>query len=72
MYLGQLQSMIQHYFALRIVKIAEKVFDLETLREPGPTQVGLTIADQSLIDREPIMDCIDIFVKIELIWVARL
>ena len=52
--------MIQHYFALRIVKIAEKVFDLETLREPGPTQVGLTIADQSLIDREPIMDCIDI------------
>ena len=34
---------------------------LETWREPGPTQAGLTIAEQSRINREPIADFIDIF-----------
>ena len=33
---------------------------LETWREPGPTQAGLTIAEQSRINREPIADFIDI------------
>ena len=33
---------------------------LETWREPGPTQAGLTIAGQSRINREPIADFIDI------------
>ena len=46
---------------------------LETWREPGPTQAGLTIAGQSRINREPIADFIDIdYLKIELIWVVRL
>ena len=34
---------------------------LETWREPGPTQAGLTIAEQSRINREPIADFIVIF-----------
>ena len=37
---------------------------LETLREPGLTQAGLTIAEQSRINREPITDFIDIFWKL--------
>ena len=34
---------------------------LETWCEPGPTQAGLTIAEQSRINREPISDFIDLF-----------
>ena len=45
---------------------------LETWREPGPTQAGLTIAAQSRINREPIADFVDIFLRIELIWAGRL
>ena len=37
---------------------------LETWREPGPTQAGLTIAAQSRINREPIADFVDTFLKI--------
>ena len=36
---------------------------LETWREPGTTQAGLTIAEQSRINREPIADFIDIVCK---------
>jgi len=34
---------------------------IETWREPGPSQAGLTIAEQWRINREPIADFIDIF-----------
>ena len=37
---------------------------LETWREPGTTQAGLTIAEQSRINREPIADFIDIVCKL--------
>ena len=37
---------------------------LETWREPGPTQAGLTIARKSRTYREPIADFIDIFGKL--------
>ena len=40
---------------------AENYIYLETWREPGLTQAGLTIAEQSRINREPITDFIDIF-----------
>ena len=35
--------------------------NVETWREPGPAQAGLTIAGQSRINRDPIADFIDIF-----------
>ena len=41
---------------------------LETWREPGPTQAGLTIAEQSGINRGFHRH----FLKIELIWIVRL
>ena len=62
-------SRMRHYFAQRIVETSQY---LETWREPGPTQAGLTIAAQSRINREPIADFVDMFLRIELIWAGRL
>ena len=62
---------IRHYFAQRIVETLLRCYIsqyLETWREPGPTQLGLTIADQSRINREPIAVFHRHFLKIESIW----
>ena len=67
---------MRHYFAQRIVKTLLHITVLrrylETWREPGPTQAGLTIAQQSRINREPIADFIDIFWKLNWSGVVRL
>ena len=52
---------MRHYFAQIIVKniaiyTCYTYHSIETWREPGPTQAGLTIAEQSRINREPIAD----------------